>query len=159
MNTSTRITRYSFLIALLVLMALSGSLMAQPTVNSLSFTPAAVNTAGMSAPVTINFNLTGQGVYYFATAFVDPNGNFIGHQVEKLFTPANSITYSVVITLPPFSPPGTWSIAYIFVLDANGFVYLPDPASVSAAFPALGTLSVTSTLDTTPPNLTSFTLT
>src|ERR1700719_5286487 len=157
MNTTTRMSRHSFLIVLPVLIALSGSLLAQPSVTSLSFTPASVNTAGTSAPVTINFSLSGQGVYYIATAFADPSGNFIGHQVEKQFTPANSITYSVVITLPPFSPPGAWSIAYLFVLDANGFYYQPDPASVSAAFPALGTLAVTSTLDTTPPNLTSFT--
>jgi hypothetical protein len=159
MNTSTRTSRHSFLLLLPVLIALSGSLLAQPVVTSLSFTPAAVNTAGTSAPVTVNYSLTGQGVYYFATAFADPSGNFIGHQIDKQFPPTNSITDSVVITLPPFSPPGNWSIAYIFVLDVNGFYYLPDPGSVSAAFPALGTLAVTSTLDTTPPNLTSFTVT
>ena len=159
MNTSARTSRHSFLIILPVLLAVSGSLLAQPSVTSLSFAPASVNTAGASAPVTITFSATGQGVYYFATAFLDSNGNFIGHQVEKQFTPTNSVTDSVVITLAPFSPPGTWSIAYLFVADANGFVYLPDPASVSAAFPNLGTLAVTSVLDTTPPNLTSFTLT
>jgi hypothetical protein len=128
-----------------------------PNVNSLTFSPASINTTGVSASVTVNFNITGTGVFYFATAFQDPSGNFIGHQVDKLFTPSNSVTDSVTITFPPFSPPGNYRIAYVFALDANGFEFLSTPDAVSAAFPTLGTLTVNSSVDTTPPNLTSLT--
>lgn len=138
------------------LIGLAGSLAAGPTVTSLSFSPASINTTGVSANVTVNFSVTGQGVYYFATAFQDSNGNFIGYQVDKSLTPANSISDSVTIPFRPFSTGGTWQIAYVFVLDANGFEFLNGPAAVSAAFPSLGTLMVNSAVDSTPPVLTAF---
>src|ERR1039457_187870 len=115
MKTRIRASQYSFLTLLPVFMVMSGSLRAQgPSINSLTFTPVSINTAGVSANVTVNFNLTGQGVYYFATAFMDPSGNYVGHQVDKSFAPSNSVTDSVTISFPPFSAPGTWSIAYVF---------------------------------------------
>jgi hypothetical protein len=158
MKNCTWTSRHFLLSLLPVLLALSGSLLAQPTINSLSFSPQTVNTSGGPVAVTVSFNMTGQGAYYFATAFADPSGNSIGYQIDKSVAPANSVTDSVVITLPKFSPPGTWRIAYVFALDANGFVYLNSPDAVTAAFPALGSLTVGSTVDTTPPTLTSFTL-
>ena len=159
MKTRTRTVQRSFLTAFLILTALAAPLLAQPNITGLSFTPTTINTTGVSANVTVNFAVTGTGVYYFATAFADPSGNFIGHQVDKALAPANSVTDSVMITFPPFSPPGTWKVAYVFVLDANGFQFLSTPDAVSLAFPSLGTLTVNSAVDTTPPNLTSFTFT
>jgi len=159
MKTRARVTR-SFLIILPVLIALSGSLLAQPSITSLSFSPpTTVTTNGASASVTINFSLTGQGVYYFATALADPSGSFISHEIDKSLVPANSITNSVAITLPPFSPAGTWRVAYAFALDANGFVFLNSADAVTAAFPNLGALTVTSTADTAAPQITAFSLT
>jgi len=145
------------LILFAVLMALSGSLLAQPQFcnTCVSFVSPTVNAPGSA---TINFTATGTGLYYFATALQDPNGNFIGHQIDKTFAPTNSVNSSVSIPIPAFSFPGTWKIAYVFALDANGFVYLNTSDAVSAAFPTLGTLTVNSTSATTPPSLTSFTI-
>lgn len=154
MNTMSRTVQRSFLTAFLILIALSAPVLAQtPHIASLSFTPTSIDTTGVSKDVTVN--LTGTGIYYLATAFQDPSGLYIGHQVEKSFAPTNSP--SAVITFPPFSAPGTWRIAYVLVLDSTGFEFLATPEAVSAAFPSLGTLTVTSAVDTTPPNLTAFT--
>lgn len=154
MNTDTRFLERVFLIVFLVLMALPGLALAQPAITSLTFTPALIDTSAGPADVTVNFTVTfTPSNYYFETAFVDSVGTI--HRQSK--TTASG-TDSVVITFPQFSPQGTWKIAYVFVADSIGTLFL-DSAGVSAAFPSLGTLQVSSVADSTPPNITGFTFT
>jgi hypothetical protein len=139
--------------SILILMALPGVALAQPNVTAFSFTPTVIDTSASSANVTVNFSLTGNGIFYFETAFVDPSGG-IFQRASKSFTPSNSVSDSAVITFPRLSPQGTWTVAYIFALDSSGFAFL-DTAGVAAhGFPT--NLTVNSTSDTTPPNITVF---
>src|SRR5579859_6303711 len=168
--------RALYLFALLaVWLGLTGASLAQPTVTNLSFSPpTTINT--FPANVTINFTVTGSGVYYVATALQDPNGEFIGFQAvaeaagscatdpscTTTITPGSTVTASVTIPITQFVTPGTWQVAYIFVLDANGFYYKTTSdgsLTPTSPFPNLGTLTVNSTLDTTPPNITALSFT
>ncbi|HEY6392735.1 MAG TPA: hypothetical protein VIX89_15755, partial [Bryobacteraceae bacterium] len=146
--------------ALLILMALPGVGLAQPAISALSFTPAAINTSAGPAGVTMNFSLTDSsaGISYFETAFADPFGGF-GPRASKSFSPASgSITDSVALSFPRFSTSGTWNVAYVFLQDTAGNTLFLDSNGLAAAGFTTA-LSVSSTADTTPPNITAFTLT
>jgi hypothetical protein len=159
MNTGTRMLRNTSLLAFLIVMALPGVGLAQPSVTALSFTPAAINTSAGPANVTVNFSLsdTSSGISYFQTAFVDPSGFFF-QSASKQFTPSNSITDSVTISFPQFSNPGTWTLASVFVFDSAGNTLILDSNGLAAAGFAT-TLQVSSTPDVTPPNITAFSFT
>jgi hypothetical protein len=159
MKTGTWSVKNCSLLALLILMALPGVGLAQPTISALSFTPAAINTSAGPAGVTVNFSLTdsSSGISYFETAFIDPFGSF-GPRASKTFTPSGSITDSVALNFPRFSISGTWNLAYVFLQDAAGNTLFLDSNGLAAAGFTTA-LSVSSTADTTPPNITAFTLT
>src|SRR5260370_24704225 len=121
MKTRTWSAKNSSLLVFLILMALPGAALAQPSITTLSFTPATINTTAGPASVVVNFSLTdpGAGITYFETAFVDPFGSTF-QRVSKTFSPSNPITDSLTVNFPQFSHSGTWNLAYVFVADAAG---------------------------------------
>jgi hypothetical protein len=160
MITGTRMLQKARPLAFLIVMALPGVGLAQPSITALSFTPAAINTSAGPANVTVNFSLSdaSSGVLYFQTAFVDPSG-FFYQSASKLFSPtSNSVTDSVTMSFPQFSTSGTWTLATVFIADTAGNTLILDSNGLAAAGFAT-TLQVSSTADTTPPNITAFSFT
>ena len=164
MKTGTQVFKNASLLAFSILMALPAAGLAQdttpPAIAALSVSPSAVNTNAGPATVNVNFTLTdsGTGVYYLETALVDPSGGFV-LRAFKIFTPSASVTDSVPITLPQFSPSGAWSILYVFVADAQFNTLFLDSAGIAAAGFTNTTVQVSSTADTVPPVLTAFSFT
>ncbi len=164
MKTGNRTIERTSLLAFLILMALPGVGLAQssaaPSLTALSFTPTAINTSASPATVTVNFTSTDTfaGVFYFETAFVDPSGIFFQRTSKFLSPPRSPATDSVSIGFPQFSPPGAWTLAYVFLADtAGGSTFLGTGSIAAAGFPTA--LQVTSAVDTTPPNITAFSFT
>jgi hypothetical protein len=127
-----------------------------PKLTAFSLTPATINTSAGPATVTVNFSITGagQGVSYFEMALVDPSGVFIQH-ASRAFPPAPTITSSVSIGFPRFSASGSWQVAEVFLMDNAGNTQIMGTADLAAAgFPTA--LTVSSSVDATPPNLTAF---
>src|SRR5258706_9916187 len=107
----------------LILIALPSAGLAQtPNLTALSFTPTSINTGGGPATVTVNFTSTDNvsSIFYFETAFVDPTNVFTHRAFKFLSPPRSPATDSVAITFPQFSPPGTWNLAYVFIVDSAG---------------------------------------
>lgn len=164
MKLRTRFVGFSFLIAFLLLLALPGVGLAQdttpPNITAFSFTPTSIDTSASSANVTVSPTLTdnSSGVSYLEFAFVDPSGAFVQRGTMSFAPPQTSVTPSVVLTFPRFSPAGTWKVLYLFLADqAGNTLFLDTNAFVARGFPT--DLTVTSAADTTAPNITSFSFT
>jgi hypothetical protein len=130
----------------------------QPNLTAFNFTPTTINTASGPATVTVNFSATDSaaGIFYFETAFVDPTGVFF-QRGSKLLVPSTSVTSSVTIPFPAFSNSGAWTVGGVFLLDTSGNTTFLTPDQLSGmGFPTV--LQVNSTIDTTPPSLTSLSL-
>ena len=157
MNIGNAVTRGAFLIAFGVLLALPGIALAQPHINSFSFTPNSINTAGGPASVTVNFSASSSAnINYFEMAFGDSSGVYL-QRGFKVLNPAPNITDSVTVTFPRFSNSGMWTVVGVFLADSAGNTAILDSFGLAqAGFPT--TLQITSTSDTTPPTLTAFSL-
>ena len=150
----------SCLLALLMVMALPGVGLAQPNISALSFTPTSISTVSGPAIVNVNFTLTdaSTGISYLETAFVDPFGSLYQRASKSFSPPSTPITDSVAINFPQNSHAGTWTLAYVFLADAAGnTLYLDSNGLAARGFTTA--LQVTSTTDTTPPNITAFSFT
>src|SRR5216684_3781314 len=162
MRTVTQVIKNTGLLvfSILILMALPGVGLAQPSITSLSFTPTAINTSAGPASVTVNFSLSdaSSGILYFSAAFVDPSSFFFQSGSKLYNTPSSPVTDSVSITFPRFSPSGTWTLASVFIADAAGKT-LNLGTSDLVALGIATTLQVSSAVDSTPPNITTFSFT
>ena len=122
--------------------------------QSLQFTPAAINTASATAHVTLTFTASdaASGINYFEASFVDPSGS-ARQSASAKFVPANPVTHALTITFPRFSNSGNWILSQVFLSDAAGNTsILNSEALVSRGFPTR--VAVTSTKDTASPVLT-----
>src|SRR5690348_13509592 len=160
MTFKARRSLRTFWVVLFALIALPVGAFAQssaaPVLTALSFSPAAINTGGAPATVTVNFTSTDNfgPIFYFETAFVDPSGVFFQRGAKVLSPARTPATDSVAITFPAFSPAGTWNLAYVFIADTSGgSLFLGTGDLAAAGFPTA--LQVSSIVDSQPPNLTA----
>jgi hypothetical protein len=160
MKIGTQVVKNANVLTFLIVMALPIVGLAQPSITALSFTPAAIDTSAGPANVTVNFSLSdaNSGVSFFSTAFVDPSGFFFQGTSKVLSPPSNSVTDSVTISFPRFSTSGTWTLATVFIIDTAGKTLILNSNDLATAGFAT-TLQVSSTPDTTPPNITAFSFT
>lgn len=134
-----------------------------PNVTSFSFSPSTINTTAAAQNVTVTFTATDDlaGVASVYAGFVSPSGQISrGTRVNAPvdFTAGLSVTSSLMINLPKGSEGGTWKVSFINIVDSAGNTLFLDTAAAAARFPAAQNLSVTTTADTTAPNLTALTL-
>jgi hypothetical protein len=149
----------AILISSLMLAALPCVGLAQPVLNSFSFAPSSIDTSAGAASVTVNFSATDtSNMFYFEMAFVDPTGNYFQRGFKQL-TPSTNVTDSVTVTFPRFSTSGTWTVYAVYLADVSGNATFLGTAGVAAGGFATNLQVVTSAVDTTPPNITSLTLT
>ena len=131
---------------------------APPALTAFSLTPNIIDTTSRSANVTVGFTATDDlaGVKLLQVNFVSPSG--ASSQATATLTPATKVTSSVVVTFPPFSESGAWTVSGVFLLDAaNNSLVLSTEELAGRGFPV--EFRVTSATDTTPPNLTAFSFT
>lgn len=126
-----------------------------PKLTSLRFSPASIDTSKGPAEVTISFTASddSSGVAYLETGFVDPSGTSRRPGSVKL-APTLSATHSLRIIFPRFSPPGTWTLAQVFLADSAGNTLILDSDALrGGGFPT--SLQVISAQDTVSPKLTA----
>lgn len=141
-----------------------------PTVLSLSFSPASINTTASSQSVTLTLTLADSpaGVIFpagnqldFDFQIMSPSGNQSQWLSTDEFTltsgtPQNG-TWAGTFTMPRYSEPGVWTIQQLLLQDAaNNSENLDAVALQALGFSPLLIVS-DSTPDTTPPRLTNFT--
>jgi hypothetical protein len=134
-----------------------------PNITSFSFSPTSINTTAAAQNVTVNFTATDDlaGVASVYAGFVSPSGAIArGTRVNAPadFTSGLSVTNSLVISFPKGSEAGTWKVSFINVVDGAGNTLYLDTAAAASQFPGAQNLSVTTTVDTTAPNLSALTL-
>ena len=128
-----------------------------PAIVSYSFTPTSIDTTSSAQIVTVTLtasdNLSIASLY---AGFKDPAEQILrGTRVNSPadFASAPSVTKSFVINFPKGSPSGVWKVSFINAVDAAGNTFFLDTAAAAIAFPSAQTLTVTSLVDTTAPNL------
>jgi hypothetical protein len=130
-----------------------------PDLTALSFAPTTINTSGEAANVTVEFTATDDlsGVSSVCVGLLDPSLQGAREQCAS-FTPGTSVSGSVTISFPQFSPAGTWT-ARAYLSDAVGnYSGVLSAADLAArGFPT--TLEVVSVSDVTPPDLTALSFT
>ena len=154
-----------------------------PDLTAFSFTPASIDTTSASKDVTVSFtaadtvpnpnphnDTAASGVASFQVNFLSPSGS--------ITQSATTSTSPATVTFPKFSEAGTWTVGSVIVTDntRNNLFCTPAVCSAPNGVDADGnliivntpgltargfstTLTVTSTPDTTPPTLTSFSFT
>ncbi len=130
---------------------------APPTLAALSASTGAVDVTLGPAAITLTTVLEDDrsGVDHAAITFESPSGaeNVVvdvesGHLVAG---DALSGTYTVGFEIPQLAENGTWNVASARIVDAYGYVTQLDGASLGIPNPP--TIDVTSTPDSTPPEL------
>jgi hypothetical protein len=137
-----------------------------PTLAGFSFTPNKVNVTSGAQTFTVTLQVTDDlsgvlsGYAYVVVAFTSPSGaQYQQSDTYSLLpgsTPLNA-TIQQDVTIPQFSESGTWT-ASVSMSDAVGNVVYLNAAALAAMFFPTG-LTVTSIPDTTPPTLTSLSIT
>jgi|SwirhirootsSR3_FD_contig_71_872528_length_3105_multi_2_in_0_out_0_1 hypothetical protein len=158
MNKRTPIIKRAFL-ATLILAAIPGVALAQPSLTACSFSPNAINTGNGSADVTLSFTLTDTAspVFYLETAFTDSSGTFVRRGIKsRTSPPMGPWSDTVAVSFPQFSAAGDWKVLAVFAADLAGNTLYLDNAGLSGFQCGTGTLTVSSAVDTTPPNITQF---
>jgi hypothetical protein len=123
--------------------------------QSLQFSPTAIDTSTGAAQVTLNFTATDavSGINYFEAGFVDASG-VARQSATARFAPARSASNSLKITFPQFSNAGAWTLASVFLSDAAGNTLVLDTNGLEGrGFPTR--LEVRSAKDTVSPRLTA----
>jgi hypothetical protein len=148
-----RLRQLAPLLALAAGLVLAGDDTTPPELKAIQFTPAAIDTSGGAAEVTVTFSVTDDlsGASYFEVSFLDPSSAH--HQTAFIkFAPTLSGTNSVKVNFPHSSMPGAWTLAKIMVADAAGNTLVLDADGLSGrGFPTR--LEMKSSLDTTSPKL------
>lgn len=127
-----------------------------PNLTGFSFTPSSINTTSASAGMSVAFAATDDlsGVKSFQVTLMSPSG-VSTLQGNATVTPATTVTGSTAVIFPGFSEAGQWTVASVFLADAAGNTSVLDTSQLAAkGFPT--TFTVTSTTDSTPPNITAF---
>jgi hypothetical protein len=130
-----------------------------PVLTALSFSPAAINTTGGPAGVTVSFTVTDDlsGAVLICADFISPSTTQV-RQGCSSFAAATSHSGTFDIQFPQYGEAGIWKLNVFTLQDAagNGASYPPD-ALAAAGFPT--DLDVTSVPDTTAPTLTALSFT
>ena len=133
-----------------------------PTLAGLSFTPAAVDVAADSQRVRFSFHVTdaGTGVRSASVTVVSASGG----QYRQCFDAALAAgtradgTWSCSLVIPRAAEAGPWTLAHVWVHDANNYKDYKPAELRAAGFPT--EIAVTSaTPDTVPPRLVAFSVT
>lgn len=140
-------------VALAMLIAFPAAGRAQISLTSFDFTPSSINVASAPVDVTVSFTAS-SSVTYFEMAFADPNGVFL-QRGSKSLSPPGSVSDSVVVTFPPFSPEGTWKVIAVFLADTAGnTLFLDTTGLIAGGFNT--NLTVTAVGDALNPDITDF---
>jgi hypothetical protein len=140
-------------VALAMLIAFPAAGRAQISLTSFDFTPPSINVASAPVDVTVSFTAS-SSVTYFEMAFADPNGVFL-QRGSKSLSPPGSVSDSVVVTFPPFSPEGTWKVIAVFLADTAGnTLFLDTTGLIAGGFNT--NLTVTAVGDALNPDITDF---
>jgi len=125
-----------------------------PSLTALRFTPASIDISQGPATVRVEFTATDNlsGVAWFEVSLVSPSG--AGRQNgSRTFSPAHEVSDAVLVSFPPSSEPGHWTLGAVLLADAAGNTQILDGAGVSGLGPT--TLEVKSRPDTISPSLTA----
>lgn len=129
-----------------------------PRLTSLRFTPESIDTSAGPATVNVAFRATSKvsGVTSMEVVFDSPSG-VSKQRVSATFPALNGVGDSLKITFPHLSEPGQWSLSGVLMADASGNTLALDVEGLESLGIARR-LNVTSATDSTPPVLTSLSL-
>ncbi|HKZ79572.1 MAG TPA: hypothetical protein VJ124_14950 [Pyrinomonadaceae bacterium] len=135
-----------------------------PTLVSFSFTPSAIDTTAAQQPVTVTMRVTDDlaGAFPALLSFVSPSGRqgqaILTGEFNLIFGTSLDGVWQATLNFPQFTESGAWTVSGLLLNDLAGNSVALNAATLQAlGFPV--TLSVTSTPDTTPPQLVGLRLT